>query len=52
MRKQKSGIIVNIGSGVVIWGGLPEASAYVSTKSAVEGLSESTAYALEPFGIR
>jgi NAD(P)-dependent dehydrogenase (short-subunit alcohol dehydrogenase family) len=33
-------------------GGLPEASAYVSTKSAVEGLSESTAYELEPFCIK
>jgi NAD(P)-dependent dehydrogenase (short-subunit alcohol dehydrogenase family) len=52
MRKQKSGIIVNISSSVVTMGGLPGASAYVSTKSAVEGLSESTAYELEPFGIK
>jgi short-subunit dehydrogenase len=52
MGKQKSGIIVNISSGVVTMGGLPEASVYVSTKSAVEGLSESTAHELEPFGIK
>ena len=52
MRKQKSGIIVNISSGVVTMGGLPESSAYASTKSAVEGLSGSTAYELEPFGIK
>jgi NAD(P)-dependent dehydrogenase (short-subunit alcohol dehydrogenase family) len=52
MRKQKSGIIVNISSSVVTMGGLPGASAYVSTKSAVEGLSESTAHELELFGIK
>ena len=52
MRKQKSGIIVNISSGVVTIGGFPGGSAYVSTKFAIEGLSESMAYELEPFGIR
>ena len=52
MRKQKSGIIVNIGSGTVTIGGYPGGSAYVSTKYAIEGLSESMAYELEPFGIR
>jgi NAD(P)-dependent dehydrogenase (short-subunit alcohol dehydrogenase family) len=51
MRKQKSGIIVNISSGAGIFG-YPGGSAYVSTKFAVEGLSESIAYELEPFGIR
>src|SRR5437667_2548555 len=52
MRKQKSGIIVNISSGVVTIGGFPGGSAYVSTKFAIEGLSKSMAYELEPFGIR
>jgi NAD(P)-dependent dehydrogenase (short-subunit alcohol dehydrogenase family) len=51
MRKQKSDIVVNMSSGVVIMG-LPVASAYVSTKSAIIGLSESMAYELEPFGIK
>src|SRR6266566_3593524 len=51
MRKQKSGIIVNI-SGVVTIGGIPGGSAYVSTKFAIEGLSKSMAYELEPFGIK
>ena len=31
--------------------GFPSGSAYVSTKFALEGLSESMAYELEPFGI-
>ena len=52
MRKQKSGIIVNISSGVVPMGGFPGGSAYVSTKFAIEGLSKSMAYELEPFGIK
>lgn len=51
MRKQRSGIIVNISS---IAGriGFPITSAYISTKFALEGLSESIAYELEPFGIK
>lgn len=52
MRNQKSGIIVNISSGTVTMGGFPGGSAYVSTKYAIEGLSKSMAYELEPFGIR
>ena len=52
MRKQKSGIIVNISSGGVTLGGIPGGSAYVSTKFAVEGLSKSMAYELEPFRIK
>ena len=52
MRKQKSGTIVNISSGVVAMDGMPGASAYVSTKFAIEGLSKSIAYELEPFGIK
>jgi NAD(P)-dependent dehydrogenase (short-subunit alcohol dehydrogenase family) len=51
MREQKSGIIVNISSGAGRFG-YPGGSAYVSTKFAIEGLSESMAYELEPFGIR
>ena len=50
MRRQKSGTIVNISSGVGRFG-FPTGSAYVSTKFAVEGLSESMSYELEPFGI-
>jgi NAD(P)-dependent dehydrogenase (short-subunit alcohol dehydrogenase family) len=51
MRRQKSGIIVNLSSGAGIFG-IPGASAYSSTKFAVEGLSESIGYELEPFGIK
>jgi NAD(P)-dependent dehydrogenase (short-subunit alcohol dehydrogenase family) len=51
MRKQKSGTIVNISSGAGRFG-YAGGSAYVSTKFAVEGLSESMAYELEPFGIK
>ena len=51
MRKQKSGIIVNISSATGRFG-FPGASAYVSTKFAIEGLSESMSYELEPFGIK
>jgi len=51
MRKQGSGRIVNISSGAGRFG-YPGGSAYVSTKFALEGLSESMAYELEPFGIK
>jgi NAD(P)-dependent dehydrogenase (short-subunit alcohol dehydrogenase family) len=51
MRKQKSGIIVNMSSGAGRFG-YPNGSAYVSTKFALEGLSESIAYEVEPFGIK
>src|SRR5918995_400017 len=51
MRKQNTGTIVNVSSvGGSI--GLPVLSAYHSTKFALEGLSESMSYELEPFGIR
>jgi NAD(P)-dependent dehydrogenase (short-subunit alcohol dehydrogenase family) len=50
MRRQRSGIIVNISSGAGRFG-YPAGSAYMSTKFAVEGLSESMSYELEPFGI-
>src|SRR5688572_7545342 len=51
MRKQKNGIIINITSiaGVV---GIPAESIYVSTKFALEGLSESISYELQPYGIK
>ena len=50
MRKQRHGTIVNISS---IAGriGFPLTPAYVSSKFALEGLSESMAYELERFGI-
>jgi NAD(P)-dependent dehydrogenase (short-subunit alcohol dehydrogenase family) len=51
MRKQKSGRIINISSGAGRFG-YPGASAYVSTKFAMEGLSESLSYELNPFGIK
>ena len=50
-RKQKSGLIVNISSGAGRFA-IPRQSAYVSTKFAIEGLSESIVYELEPFGIK
>lgn len=51
MREKKSGIIVNISSvgGRVAF---PYFSIYMSTKHAVEGLTDSMQYELEPFGIR
>ena len=51
MRNQKSGIIVNISS-VVGRLGLPGSSAYISTKFALEGLSECLRYELGQFGIK
>ena len=51
MRNQRSGIIVNISSlsGYI---GFPAQSVYVSTKFALEGLSESLAYEVEQYGIK
>lgn len=51
MRARRNGIIVNISSGAGIVG-FPCMSGYVSTKFALEGLSESIAYELLPFGIK
>lgn len=51
MRNQKSGTIVNISS-VAGRIGFPVTPAYISSKFAVEGLSESMRYELSPFGIR
>lgn len=51
MRRQGGGTIVNVSS---IGGrfGLPLGAAYHASKFAVEGLSESLRFELEPFGIR
>ena len=51
MRNQNSGIIVNISS-VVGKIGLPGSPAYISTKFALEGLSECLRYELDQFGIK
>lgn len=51
MRKQGSGIIVNISS-VAGRISFPVTPAYISTKFALEGLSESMKYELEQFGIK
>jgi NAD(P)-dependent dehydrogenase (short-subunit alcohol dehydrogenase family) len=51
MRKRLSGVIVNISSGAGRFG-YPGGSAYVGTKFAIEGLSESLAYEVYPFGIQ
>ena len=51
MRKQKSGIIVNISS-VAGRIGFPVTPAYISSKFALEGLSESMRYELAPFNIK
>ena len=51
MRKQRSGTIVNVSSiGGII--SVPLNSAYVGSKFALEGFSESMKYELEDFGIR
>jgi NAD(P)-dependent dehydrogenase (short-subunit alcohol dehydrogenase family) len=51
MRNQRNGIIINVSSiaGIV---GVPAESIYASTKFALEGLTESLSYELEPFNIR
>jgi len=51
MREQKNGLIINVTSlaGIV---GIPAECIYVSTKFALEGLSESISYELQPYGIK
>jgi NAD(P)-dependent dehydrogenase (short-subunit alcohol dehydrogenase family) len=51
MRSQRFGKIVNISSVGGRWG-FPFMSAYVSTKFAIEGLTESLSMEVEPFGIK
>lgn len=51
MRARRSGVIVNISSiGGLI--GMPGSPLYISTKHALEGLTESQRFELAPFGIR
>ena len=50
IRKQRKGTIVNVSSGAGRVG-VPVYSAYVATKFALEGLSESMRYELKEFGI-
>ena len=51
MKKNKTGIIINISSlaGII---GFPYSIAYVSSKFAIEGMSECSRYELEKYGIR
>jgi short-subunit dehydrogenase len=51
MREKKNGILINVTSiaGIV---GVPAECIYVSTKFALEGLSESISYELQPYGIK
>ena len=51
MRNQRNGTIVNISS-LAGYVGFPASSVYASTKFALEGLSESLAYEIEPYGIK
>jgi len=51
MRRQKRGMIVNVSS-IAGRVGFPATSAYIGSKFALEGLSESMRYELDPFGIR
>ena len=51
MRKQGSGFIVNISS-VAGRIGFPASSAYISSKFALEGLSECLRYELDQFGVK
>ncbi|CAG9953334.1 unnamed protein product [Clonostachys rosea f. rosea IK726] len=51
MRKQGSGVIVQLSSGAGLLGG-PGGAVYCASKFAVEGLTESMASELQPFGIR
>ena len=51
MRSQKRGTIINVSSGAGQVG-FPGISAYVSTKFAIEGFSESLMYELFPYGIK
>jgi NAD(P)-dependent dehydrogenase (short-subunit alcohol dehydrogenase family) len=51
MRSQRDGIIINISS-VSGLAGIPSQSVYVSTKFALEGLSESLSFEVETYGIK
>ncbi|KAJ5591985.1 uncharacterized protein N7459_002354 [Penicillium hispanicum] len=51
MRAQRSGTVVNVSS-IAGLDGLPSCAVYAGSKFALEGMSESLARELEPFGIR
>lgn len=51
MRQQKSGIIINVSSMSGL-AGIPSQSVYSGTKFAVERITESLSYELEPLGIK
>ena len=51
MRSQRDGIIINMSS-VSGLAGIPSQSVYVSTKFALEGLSESLSFEVETYGIK
>jgi NAD(P)-dependent dehydrogenase (short-subunit alcohol dehydrogenase family) len=51
MRSQRDGIIINISS-ISGLAGIPSQSVYVSTKFALEGLSESLSFEVETYGIK
>ena len=51
MRKQKNGRIITIGS-IAGFMGMPIASAYVASKFAIEGFTESLRHEVSPFGIQ
>jgi NAD(P)-dependent dehydrogenase (short-subunit alcohol dehydrogenase family) len=51
MRLRQNGIIVNISS-IAGLAGIPSQTIYCGTKFAVEGLSESLSFEVEPFGIK
>lgn len=51
LLRQSKGLVINLAS-VLGFVGFPLASAYCSTKFAVEGLTESLAYELAPHGVR
>ncbi|MDI7864196.1 SDR family oxidoreductase [Rhizobiaceae bacterium n13] len=51
LRKQGSGVIVNVSSAVTLKA-LPMLSAYTASKAATEAFSENIALEVEPFGVR
>ncbi|KAJ6134661.1 short-chain dehydrogenase/reductase SDR [Penicillium sp. IBT 18751x] len=51
MREQRSGVVVNVSS-IAGMDGLPSCAMYAASKFALEGMSESLARELQPFGIR
>jgi short-subunit dehydrogenase len=51
LREQRSGVVVNVTSGVTFQP-LPLMSIYTASKAAVNAFTESVALELEPFGVR